>query len=100
MRVHARACAHGGTTPKCISRTAAVCPPVFSTQHPIYEEGALISAVTEVMRECCRKFRPRIFPEIHDGHIFIVMEKKRFQVISQAFFLSDLEGVIRSRFTL
>ena len=75
-------------------------PQFLAHNTPIYEEGALISAVTEVMRECCRKFPPRIFPEIHDGHIFIVMEKKRFQIISQALFLSDLEGVIHSRFTL
>ena len=31
---------------------------------PIYEEGALISALTAViMRECCRKIPPRIFPQ-------------------------------------
>ena len=47
---------------------------------PIYEEGALISAVTEVMQECCRKFPPRIFPEIRGGHTFVVMEKKVFQL--------------------
>ena len=67
---------------------------------PIYEEGELISAVTAVMRECFRKFPPRIFPVIRDGHTFIVMEKKRFQFTSQALFLSDLEGVIHSRFLL
>ena len=50
-------------------------PPFLGHNTPIYEEGALISAVTAVMRECCRKFPPRTFPEIDGGHFFIVMEQ-------------------------
>ena len=54
----------------------AVCPPVLGHSIPIYEEGALISAVTAVMQECCRKFPPTIFPEIRGGHTYLVMGKK------------------------
>ena len=76
----------------------AVCPPVLGHSIPTYEEGALISAVTAVMQECCRKFPPRIFPEIRGGHSSTaVMEKKKFPITLQALFLSDLEGVIHSR---
>ena len=104
MRGRARACAHGDTTPMhledCPHKMHAVCPPVLGHNIPIYEEGALISAVTAVMQECCRKFSPRIFPEIRGGHTNIVVKKKRFPITLQALFLSDLEGVIHSRFTL
>ena len=59
----------------------AVCPPVLGHSIPIYEEGALIYVVTAVvMQECCRKFPPRIFPEIRGGHTYLVMEKKGFQL--------------------
>ena len=55
--------------------------PQFSGHNiPMYEEGALISAVTAVMQECCRNFPPRIFPEIRGGYTFKVMEKKGFQL--------------------
>ena len=80
----ARACAHGDTTPMhledCQHKMHAVCPPVLGHNIPIYEEGALISAVTAVMQECCRQFPPRTFPEIRGGHTNIVMEKNGFQL--------------------
>ena len=96
MRGRARACAHGGTTRMHVedcphTRRMPFVPQFLGHNIPIYEEGALISAVTAVMQECCRKFPPRIFPEIHGGcrkfpprifpelrggHTFIVMEKK------------------------
>ena len=55
-------------------------PQFFGHNIPIYEEGALISAVTAVMQECYRKFPPGIFPEIRGGHTFIVMENNGFQL--------------------
>ena len=77
-------------------KTNVVCPPVFRIQqHPDLRRRR-----TAVMRECCRKIPPRIFPEIRGGHTFIVMEKKSIPNTSQALFLSDLEGVIHFRFTL
>ena len=61
----------------CPHKMHAVCPQVLGHSIPIYEEGALISAVTAVMQECCRKFPPRIFPEIRGGHTSIVIGKKK-----------------------
>ena len=96
--------AHTVTLLQCISRIARTrwlpsVPQFLGHNIPIYEEGALITAVTAVMQECCRKFPPIIFWEIRGGHTFKVMEKKRFAIASQALFLSDLEGVIHSWFT-
>ena len=86
MRAHTVALLQNASRGLLKHKTNAVCPksvPQFLGHNtPIYEQGALISAVTAaVMQECCRKFPPRIFPEIHGGHTcIIVMEKKRFLI--------------------
>ena len=107
MRGRARACAHGDTTPMHLEdfphKMNAVCPPVFRTQHPDLRRRRIDN--------CRHSSYARMLPEISaknflrnswwGGHTFeVIMEKKRFSNTSQALFLSDLEGVIHSRFTL
>ena len=72
--------------------------PQFLGHIPIYEEGALISAM--LCKNVAGNFRQEFSQKIGGVHTFIVMRKKRFSITSQALFLSDLEGVIHSRFTL
>ena len=72
--------------------------PQFLGHIPIYEEGALISAV--LRKNVAGNFRQDFSQKVHGGHTFIVMGIKRFPITSQALFLSDLEGVVHSRFLL
>ena len=74
----------------------AVCLPVFRTQHPDLRRRRIDF--------CCARMLPEIsaknFPRRSWWAYFYSDGKKRFPTTSQALFLSDLEGVTHSRFTL
>ena len=82
----------------CSHKTNAVCPPVFRKQHPHLQKSRIAF--------CCHSSYARM-PEISAKHFprnswwaYFYSEKKRFPITSRALFLSDLEGVIHSRYTL
>ena len=84
----------------CPHKMNAVCPAVFRTQHPDLRRRRI--------GFCCHSSYARMLPEISAKNFprnswwayFYSDGKKRFPITLQALFLSDLEGVIHSRFTL
>ena len=61
-------------------KTNAVCPPVFRTQHPDLRRRRIDFCCYSRHARMLPEISAKNFPEIRGGHIFIVMEKKGFQL--------------------